>query len=528
MKLRDYQQIAVDSVFNYFSHSQGNPVIAMPTGVGKSLVVAGLIEQTLKKWPNQRFMMLTHVKELVEQNGNKLRELWPQAPLGIYSAGLNSRDTQHAVIFGGVQSVAKKVKSFGWRDIIIVDECHTISPKETTTYRKVITALTAINPNLKVIGLSATPYRLGQGMITDGGIFTDICCNMTGVADFNRFIELGYLAPLIPFRTSLQLDLSGVRRTANDFNLADLQAAVDKHDVNYAAVQEIQLAMQQRKCGLIFASGIDHAEHLTEMLNACGVPTTCVHSKMNSEARDNRLASFKGGYYQCMVNNGVLTTGFDHPPIDFIGMLRATTSPGLWVQMLGRGTRPCEGKINCAVADFSGNTPRLGPINDPVIPRKKGKAGGDAPVKLCEVCGAYNHASARICCNPVCLHEFIFVTKVEKVSGDKELIRKTVDEPDVQLMRVDQVFYQLHKKKDKPNSMRVRYVVGMNMYDEYIFLEHTSFARNKAHQWWRQRHIGEPPQTAAEAIELSHEIQKPARIKVWVNKKHPEVIGYEW
>jgi DNA repair protein RadD len=234
---------------------------------------------------------------------------------------------------------------------------------------------------------------------------------------------------------------------------------------------------------------------------------------------------------------GKYTTGFDHPPIDLIGMLRATASPGLWVQMLGRGTRPFAGdaifprKHNCLVLDFAGNTRRLGPINDPVIPRKPGKGGGDAPVRICDNCGAYNHAKARNCCN--CGIEFSFNTKLLRTAATDELLRS--DAPVVERYTVNRVLYNLHEKRDKvtgvllsPPTIRVSYICGLHMFNEYVCLEHGGLAGKKARDWWRQRHGTEPPTMTYEALRHTQEFRTPATIRVHVNKKYPEVLGYEF
>ena len=547
-KPRWYQEEAEYAIFEYFAQGKiGNPVCAMPTGTGKSVVIGNFIRHIFGYWPNQRIMMLTHVKELIEQNAEKLMSIWPHAPLGIYSAGLNSRDMIMPIVFGGVQSVAKAIqrsleendgrpahlKHFGFRDLILIDECHLLGPNEDTMYQYVITELKKINPYLKVIGFTATPYRLKQGMITDEGLFSDLCYDITGIEAFNRLIAEGFIAPLIPKRTVTEIDVSGVGLSGGDFNGKQLNAAVDKDEVTYAAVKEMVEQGYDRKSWLVFASGVDNAEHIAAMLQSFGVNAAATHSKLSTSDNDNRIAAFKAGELRALVNNNKLTTGFDHPPIDLIGMLRPTLSPGLWVQMLGRGTRPSPdtGKTNCLVLDFAGNTRRLGPINDPVKPRKPGKgAAGDAPIRICDSCGVYNHASARYCCN--CGAEFSFETKIFKTAGNEQLLRS--DAPIVEYFNVTRVIYNLHEKKDgngiaiAPPSIKVSYFCGFQMFNEWICLEHPGMASKRARDWWRQRHVEEPPPTTYEALRRVSELRVPTKVRVWTNKKYPEVLGYEY
>lgn len=531
MKLRDYQNEAVDSVIQYFSAGNtGNPVIAMPTGTGKSLVIAGLIERILKGWASQRIMVLTHVKELIEQNASKMQQLWPGSPMGIYSAGLGIKDTMMPIIFGGAASVVNCVPSFGKRDLLFIDECHLLSPKADTTYQSIILELQQLNPYLKVVGLSATPFRLGQGMITDGGVFTDICCDMTGVEPFNRFIAEGYLCPLIPRRTKVERQSEVMSIGSNgDFSGAALEADAAQKDVTYQALVELCEAGQDRNSWLVFASTVEDADYIAETLCSFGVAAAAVHSKLPRKECDRRIADFKIGKLRCLVNMGMLTTGFDHPPLDLIGMLRRTMSPGLWVQMLGRGTRPSPEtlKSNCLVLDFAGNTRRLGPINDPVIPRRKGKGGGDAPVRICDNCGTYNHAASRVC--SYCGEEFTFETKIVARASEEELIRSDI--PVIEYFNVSQVYYYLHEKMGTAPQIKVEYFCNDNMqkFTEYVQLEHGGFPGKRSRDWWRQRFPGDyVPETTKEALELITQLRVPHRIKVWVNKKYPEVLNYEY
>lgn len=547
MILRDYQDAAVTSIFEYFGKGgQGNPIVALPTGTGKSLVIAGFVQKALEYYPRTRVMKLTHVKELIEQNLDKLLKVWPTAPAGVFSAGLKRKDSGYPITFGGVGSVAKATPDlFGFIDLLLIDECHLLSPSETTMYQQIIKGLKVLNPLLKVIGFTATPYRLGHGMLTDeGGLFTDMCFDLTNLDGFNWFLSEGYLVPLIPKHTNLELDLSSVRMHGGEYKQNELQDAVDKDEVTYAALQEMIEYGSDRNCWLIFASGIEHAVHVSAMLDSLGVSATCVHSKMSGDLRDANIAAHKAGKYRAIVNNGILTTGYDHPPIDMIGMLRPTQSPSLWVQMLGRGTRPLyesgydlgtrEGRLasiaasakqNCLVMDFAGNTKRLGPVNDPVLPKRKGKGGGGcAPVKVCPACNTYNHASVRFCVH--CGAEFPREVKIGHFASTAQLIATST--PVYEVFKVDRVTYALHRKEGRPDSIRVSYFCGMRMFKEYVCLEHEGFASKKARDWWRERADAEPPISTDVALEDVDALRIPTHIKVWLKPKYDEIMGYSY
>lgn len=532
MQLRWYQDGGVNSVFEYFIRDgkKGNPVVAMPTGTGKSLTIAELIRRILYYWPTQRLMMLTHVKELIEQNAEELIKLWPTAPLGIYSAGLKQKDIILPIVFGGVQSVSKNVEAFGHRDLLLIDEAHLLSPKEDTAYQETIKKLKEINPFLKVVGFTATPFRLKQGMLTDGGIFTDICYDVTNYESFNRLIGEGFLSPLIPKKTLVEIDVSKVGVLGGEYNGKQLDEASDDK-ILFAAVKETVEYGADRKSWLCFASSIDKTERVAAMFQSFGIAAAAIHSKLSDEENRKRYSDFKNGYLRCLVNKDKATTGFNHPPIDLICMLRPTLSPGLWVQMLGRGTRPCSetGKENCLVLDFAGNTRRLGPINDPRIPNRPGRGTGDMPVRICD-CGAYNHAAARFCCN--CGAEFLFQTKIFETASEHELLRSNA--PQIEYFDVQNVFYKEHKKLNgsgvqvSPPTLKVSYICGLRMFNEYICLEHSGMAGKMARDWWRQRHAEEPPQTIYQALQRTQQLKVPRQIRVWVNKQFPEVTGYEY
>lgn len=528
-----HQNDAVDSIFAYYAKgSTGNPVVAMPTATGKSLVIGEFVKRVLQRWPRQRILCATHVKELIVQNAEKLRSQWPEAPLGIFSAGLGMRETNFPVVYGGIRSIVNNIAALGWRDLMLVDEAHLIGHQDDSEYLTLIKGLRAVNPRMKVIGFTATPYRLGRGLISDGPIFSDICFNLCDFKAFNKLIAEGYLVAPVPKRMHTTLDTSSVKVTGGEFNQGDLQKAVDKDSVTVSACREIIEEGFDRKCWLLFASGIEHAEHIANMLSHFGIDVTTIHSRIATNECDKRYRDWKEGHYLAMVNYGKLTTGVDHPPIDLIAVLRPTMSTSLWVQMLGRGTRPSPAtlKENCLVLDFARNTERLGPINDPVIPRKrvKGQQPGVAPVRICPHCGVYNHARSTECFACGCV--FPKNEKLFREAGTAELLR-TEELATIEAFDVQRVVYNRHQKQGRPPVIKVSYFCtgGLRMFSEYVGFDNTGFALTKAHDWWRNRtkQAKYPPSTD-EALKWVSLLPWPKRIKVQVNKKYPEVLGYEY
>lgn len=528
---RWYQTEAIQSVFDYFdSGKSGNPIIALPTAAGKTHVITGFTKRVLQSWPRQRFAIATHVKELINQNATKFAQAWPHAPMGVYSAGLKSRDHMQPIIFGGVQSMVKNVELFGHRDLLIIDEAHLVSPKDGSNYQTLITGLHKINPYMKVIGLSATIWRQSIGLITDpheGRIFTDISYNLCTIEGFARLIAEGFLSPLIPKRTSIEIDTSGVLLGQNgDFNQKQLQNAANKEKVTFAALQEACRYGQNRRSWLTFASGIEHSENVAEMLRRFGINAAAVHSKTNEKDRDDRIKAHQSGELRCLVGNNIFTTGYDHPPLDYIIDLQPTMSVVKHVQKYGRGMRvsPQTGKDNCLILDFGGNVRRCGPINDPYIPKRKGPGAGDAPVKICDHCGTYNHPSARFCIG--CGEPFEFETKIVKSANENEILKS--DLPIIEIYPVDRVFYWKHISKTTGiPSMVCSYWSGLSKYDEWINIENPK-AKHFAKEWWRQRHSIEPPETVDEMLAISAQLRVPRQIHVWINTKYKQVVKVEW
>ena len=541
MKLRDYQVDCIESLWEFFRTKNGNPLCALPVGTGKSVIIAGFLKSIYEKYPMQRVMMLTHSRELISQNYEKLLTMWPTAPVGINSAGLGRRDTEHRIIFAGIASVAKKFKEFGRVDLIIVDESHLISPSEETMYNIFFAGLRAVNPHLKVIGFTATPWRLGLGKIEGAGLFTDTCYDLTHHSAFNRLIDEGYILPLVPKAPKTILDVEGVHLRGGEFIAGELQVAVDREEVTYAALQEMLEHGHDRHSWLIFCSGIQHSINVANMLSSLGVECEAVHSKMGDSERDRVLGDFKSGKLRAVANNSVLVVGFDHPALDLIGVLRPTASPVLWVQALGRGTRPLyapgydltttEGRLqaianspkkNCLVLDFSNNTKRLGPINDPVIPRRKGEKGGDAPAKLCTSCNTWNHTSVVVC--KFCGAVFPRTVKIQHQASSEELVKR--DMPVVEVFAIKHVTYEVYEKPNKPPMMRVVYYSGLRKFNEYVCFEHEGFAARKARQWWRERTSQPVPATVHEAMCNTDVLKVATHLRVWLNKAYPEIMAY--
>lgn len=564
VRARPYQIEAVERLWNYFANGgQGNPLLALPTGVGKSLIPPLFIQRAFKQFPNSRMAMFTHVKELVEQNRKALLRVWPIAPVGIYSAGLNQKDGFYPIVFGSIQTAYRNIERIGHRDILFIDECHLISPTRSTMYRDAIRKLKLINPYLKVVGLTATPFRMGQGRLTEATyskvddrisspIFTDLIYDLTTVEAFNHLLDEYYLTPLIPRPTSVVIDVSDVREVNGDFVQQDLAVAYARQNITDRAIAESVAIARNRKAWIVFGAGIRNCEIITEKLNNVGISACCVHSDLTNEDRDSYLTAYKAGRFQAIVSNNILTTGFDHPAVDCIVDLRPTTSVVLHVQKYGRGTRPLfhpsysnemlqykehrkaaielAGKINCLVLDFAGNTNRLGPINDPIIPNPKRKGTGEIPIKICPQCGAYNHTIAKFCCDTTCGYEFPFRSKLKPQASTADIIRRpgqpgSNTDVQVSILDVDSMHAYLHKKAGKPDKVRIQYFCNIQTFNTWLGFEpdEKSFVRHKSNEWWRQHAGDDCPLSTAEALDRIKECRQTKQIRVLIGGKYPEI-----
>jgi DNA repair protein RadD len=396
--LRPYQQKAVDSLFDYLANHPdgGNPLVVAPTASGKSLIQAAFVQRAIAEYPNTRILLLSHVKELLEQNYEKIKALCPTLPIGLYSAGLKKRQTLFPITIAGIQSIYKKADLFGWVDILIVDEAHTISPVGQTMYQQLITDLKRYNPRLRVIGLTATPFRLKHGHLTqqEDPIFTDIAYEITInylLGDNPEGVQ--YLSTLKSKPSETQVDLTGVKITAGDFNKKQVEERFTSEITITALSEVIQLATtESRKSWLIFASGVKHAEFISDHLNALGVRCAVVSEATPATDRDRILQDFKAGKITAVANVNTLTTGFDAPCIDLLVLLRATQSVGLYIQLLGRAMRLHPGKSSATVLDYGGNLARFGPINHINV-----NQSDNTKPKQCLACSAWCHGHSRRC-----------------------------------------------------------------------------------------------------------------------------------
>jgi DNA repair protein RadD len=500
--LRPYQEEAVAAVYEHLRTQDDNPCVVIPTAGGKTPVMAAICRDAVGRWEG-RVLILAHVKELLEQAVEKLHimapDLWMH--IGVYSAGLRSRDTEHPIIVAGIQSVYKRAAELDRFDLVLVDEAHMIPPEGDGMYRTFLAEARIVNPNVRLVGLTATPYRMTTGMICGPENLLNEVCYETSVREL---IVQGYLCPLRTKAGRQKVDTTGLHIRGGEFVAGEVEALMDDDALVRDACREIVGHTEDRHSVLIFAAGVAHARHVQRVLEELGQECGCVFGETPSTERAATLERFRNGALKYLVNVNVLTTGFDAPNIDCVAMLRPTNSPGLYYQMVGRSFRLHPGKEDALVLDFGGNILRHGPVDALQIKDRSG-APGEAPAKECPECQAVIHAAYAVC--PECGYEFPPPERErhDRRASDAAILSGEVTETEYE---VAERTYRVHTKygapEDHPKTMRVDYRVALDEWQsEWVCFEHTGYARAKAEAWWRRRSREPVPDTAAEGVALA-------------------------
>lgn len=526
MELRPYQSQALEACWDFLKHRSGNPALVLPTGAGKSPLMAAIAQQAVQQWGG-RVGVIAHVQELVEQNSAKLRALWPEAPMGIYAAGLRRRDRFDKIMYAQIQSVAKRAHELGRFDLLLVDEAHRIPLKSEGLYTQFINDCKKFNPDLRVVGLTATPYRLqGQAVPVCGPqhVLTDIAYE----ARIGDLIAGGYLSRLINKDGDVSPDLSHVHQRGGEYVEGELADAM--MPLVERTCDEILVRASDRRAWIVFCVNVKHAEAVRDALVRRGIASALVSGETPKGERARLIADFQRGAFRAMVNVNVLSEGFDAPHIDCVAMLRPTKSPGLMYQQIGRGFRLAPGKADCLVLDFAGNLLEHGPVDAirvrSATPRKAAHVERGTS-KECPKCKEVVPMQTRICPGKDCTHTW--------GSTDPAHSDRPVDAPVLSSEReraitqhlVQSVSYARHEKPGKTPSLKVTYQCGMRRFSEWICIEHSGMARAKALRWWQARTIDQCPRTVEEALPLAWKLPTPTSITVDETDKFPEILAHE-
>lgn len=513
--------------------SEGNPLAVLATGTGKSVVIGEVCRRV-----DERVLILVPTRELCEQNERALLAVWPQADVGIVCSGLGRRDYGARIVIATVHSVfallrRDRLSLIGSRSLVIVDEAHRVRPGNVGMFRKIIAAL---NPG-KVMGLTATPYRLDSGRLDEGKdrLFDEVVFEfglLEGIA-WRGLNGERLLLPLIAKRTAAAIDVAGVRVRGGDFVEADLAARANTSALVEAATLEILRYSAGRLRWLAFCCGVDHAEHVADALARLGVNAVAVTCRSSPEERREAIAAFREGRLTCLTGCAVFTTGFDVPAVDLIAFLRPTWSTSLYIQMAGRGTRWAAGKANCLVLDFARNVARLGPVDDPFEddgeredPEKERRRRVQE-MKACPKCETYLLQTAEVC--PECGHVFVMEkprpARHEAVAGNLPVMST-----EVQWRRVTRMLVAEHLNRVGDASVRIAYLTADGTADgtwvrKWLAFDHPRASFYARRDWRRFGGRAPEPRSTAEALRRRAEIAVPDAICVGHKGRFLDVIA---
>jgi len=525
---RPYQSEALEALDEHIMHKPDNPCVVIPTGGGKSILMAWAIQKWKREYPPFRCCVLAHRKELVKQNSEEMHGLWPAGDIGVYSAGLGKRDMDHSVMFASIDSVYNKAGHFPPFDVLIIDEAHRIPARGEGKYRLFIKQCKVSAPHLRVIGFTATPFRMGCGPICHKDHILNKVCYEANVGDL---IAQGFLCRLRSKVGEVQPDLDKVRRNNNgDYITASLAEACESGDIVARAIHSAMkhIVAERRKSVVFFCVDVEHCKQVSAELRKYGVEAPYVTAKTSHFERDRIAKGFIEGRYKAICNVNVYTEGFNAKRVDCIVLLRPTLSAGMFVQMVGRGLRLHPDKDDCLVLDYANCIMEHGPIDC--------LEAGPAVIEICGGCGDAFSRAVRTCPNcgweiPKKVIEEREAAAREKTMHEAEAARRSILGSEPELLKVDSVSIHRHRKPGKPDSIRVEYRCGLSVYREWICLNHGGFAETKSREWWRKR-FGDEAKTITvdEALQdmfLANRIaDKTPEILVKKTGKHHQIVEH--
>lgn len=341
MNLRPYQQEAKDAVFREWDEGNSKTLLVLPTGTGKTIVFSSVTEECVKR--GERVLILAHRGELLDQAADKLKKTTGLCS-AVEKAEQSCLNSWYRVVVGSVQTLMreKRLANFSedYFDTIIIDEAHHAI---SDSYQNVLNHF----DNAKVLGVTATPDR--GDMKNLGSVFDSLAYEYT----LPKAIKEGYLSPIKAVTIPLKLDLSGVSTQAGDFKASDIDTALDPY--LYSIADEMLKYCKERKT-VVFLPLVKTSQKFRDILNSKGFDAAEVNG--DSPDRAEILAEFDSGKYNVLCNSMLLTEGWDCPSVDCVIVLRPTKVRGLYCQMVGRGTRLCEGKTELLLLDFLWHTER--------------------------------------------------------------------------------------------------------------------------------------------------------------------------
>lgn len=421
---RWYQNEAFEAVIEYFERGMDGAVVDLPTGAGKSLLIAMLARYVHDAW-GSHVVILTHNADLIEQNAAELLELWPDADVGVYCAKIGRKEIRR-ITFASIDSVRDKGWIFG-DDVgmVLIDEAHRVSADPTTRYPRLLGDLRRANPRMRLCGLTATPYRVDQGMITTGRnrVFRSIVYR----ADIVRLIDEGHLARVVVEKGSHSIDTSKLKIIGGEFIAREAEIASNVAEVNDSVLGFLKRGYANgRTSGLGFFAGVDHARDFCMIAQQHGIRAELITGETEQDDRRRIYKRFEARQVDLMCSVDVLSTGFNTRVADMLVNVQPIASTSKLHQIIGRlmRTDPNGIKKDGLFGDWGGCIERCGTITDPIIKKRYNEDAGMTPIKLCKQCYAENAISAAQC--KCCGLVFVSAEDADQESADYKLRRGTL------------------------------------------------------------------------------------------------------
>ena len=515
-------------------------LIQAATGAGKTIFFAELIRRLLAEWPSLRIGVLAHRAILIDQTRDKMMGVWPEAPIGVACSSTGIQvETDQPVVIGSVQTLVRRMDETPPFDIVVIDEAHRIPPRNhNSQYRKWLEKMLEYNSKTRILGVTATPFRLGHGYI-----YGDRCKsgNENWFHDLhyrigiNELQATGYLCQYRAKETvNISAELSKVH-VSGEYNLGELSDMMSNAVHIGSAVKALQEYGYDREHVIVFGVTIDHVTVLSRAFNSAGVSATLIHSMQPKDEREAALEQFRSGLTRVICSVGVLTEGFDEPATDCIICCRPTKSAALHVQMCGRGLRPYTGKTDVLILDLANNFRHHGDINDPdiSIPGKPPEKT-IPPTKTCPKCAEVVPAGTREC--PGCGYQWE-AAQVEVIDdlpemADVHLLKK--DEAMEVIVVEKEVDYHVSKAFNK--MVKIHLVCLPKGRTKLVRLNHFlmfepnahPYARRKAVSWWERMIPAPIPQSTQEAMMFEDDIIEaiPRKIKIMSDGKWWKVVDW--
>lgn len=530
IKLRPYQREALDTIVNA-SVDEKNLLLAAATGAGKTIIFSELSKQFAQNY-NLRVAILVHREILARQAAEKMRTIWPEAAVSVACSSLGRVDLSGKIVIGSYQTFARrKFKAF---DVCIVDEVHRLAPQnQESQYKNVIDKMRQVYPEMRLLGVTATPYRLTHGYIygkkhrPGAANWFNKCHYEIGI---NTLISDGFL---VPYRAkeAEKIDLSGVgKKSTGDYNETDIETEMTKPIHLESIIHAYREHGEGRQHVVIFAVSIKHAEMINNMLVNNGYNTGIVHSKMSKPERADTLQKFDTGQLEFIVNVNVLTEGWDSTAVNLIMLCRPTLSAALYVQMVGRGLRLHEGKKDCLILDFSGNCSRHGDPSAPLVTwaGSKGDKEQGMPLKECPECGCFSPVVSRSC--EYCGYEF---SEEEETQVNAALAFKKLDwGPKAYTIQNYKIEDYISQRGNR--MLKLTLICGENILNSITvnhFLDFNGaswYGLNKARGFWREYGSGEVPESVTEACErFRGAVTIPKKAIIKKDGKYWELVRFD-